>query len=93
MIEKNIEWSKQEKSLIEKKIRKNLGKYKNIWWLVKKSHLTFTWMTYIQQNMMMDDVYNSNQYNCDGDKVLVKGNFMCKMINLICYENKIKQMF
>ena len=93
MIEKNIEWSKQEKSQIEKKLRKNLGKYKNIWWVVKKSHLTFTWMTYIQQNMMIDDGYNENQYNCGDDKVLVKGNFMCKMINMNCYEKKIKQMF
>ena len=49
MIEKNIEWSKQEKSLIEKKIRKNLGKYKNIWWLVKKK----------PSDLYMDDVHST----------------------------------
>ena len=42
---------------------------------------------------MIDDGYNENQYNCGDDKVLVKGNFMCKMINLNYYEKKIKQIF
>ena len=79
--------------MIEKKNRKNLGKYKIIWWSVKKSHLSFTWMTYIQQNIVMDDGYNDNQYNRDDDKVSVKENFMRKMINLNGYVNEVKQMF